>query len=1159
MTTILDGVPEGQDAFVLKDRAIEAQRKGGAVVHVALDETRMSTLADLLAFFAPDIDVLQFPAWDCLPYDRVSPQGDVIGRRVATLAALAVRQQSDIRPALIILTSVNAITQRVVPRADITGHGLNIQKGAQIPQSKLIEGLAAQGYARTDVVREGGEFAVRGGILDVFVPATDNPVRIDFFGDDVESLRHFDAATQRSLGDITHLNLGTVAEVLLTDQTIERFRQNYREQFGVVKNDPLYESISQGRRYAGQEHWLPLFYDRLETLFDYVDMPSLSFDHQALEAVSERAAQINDLYQARLSLLKSQKDVTHYRPIPPETLFILGDEWQAIAARGVVFSPFAGDAKRGRDFLDVRAQQGVELFKEVAAYVTALQNEKKKIYIACYSDGSLQRISTFLEGVGIQASRPPLSPLPPAGGGTGRHSDQGGRDNKPIQLIVLALEHGFVNERMAVITEQDILGDRLARTGRRKKRQSDAFLREVSSLNPGDLVVHADHGIGRFEGLETISALGTLHDCLKLTYDGGDRLFLPVENIEMLSRFGSDEGTVQLDKLGGAGWQARKAKVKKDLLAIAGKLLEIAAARATKTAEVFDVAFTPYHEFCARFPYHETDDQQRSITEVLNDLKLGRPMDRLVCGDVGFGKTEVALRAAFVTAMAGGQVAVVVPTTLLARQHAENFTRRFAGFPLRIAQLSRFVSAADAKKNKEGLKDGSVNIVIGTHALLAESVEFQNLGLVIVDEEQHFGVKQKEKLKDLRRDVHVLTLTATPIPRTLQLALTGVRDMSLITTPPVDRLAVRTTVMPFDPLIIREAILREHYRGGQSFFVCPRIKDLEDMEQSLRKLVPEVKIITAHGQLSPNELEDRMTAFYDRQYEVLMATNIIESGLDVPTANTMIVYHADLFGLAQLYQIRGRVGRSKVRAFAYLTWKPDVKLTTTATKRLDVIGMLDSLGSGFQLASHDMDIRGGGNLLGEQQSGHVREVGVELYQQMLEEAVEAARNGTALESAPLDMGWSPKINLGISVLIPESYVTDLNVRMSLYRRLSTLDNKDEVEAFAAELIDRFGALPADVENLLQLTTVKAHCKKAGIDSLDVGPKGVIVAFRNNTPPNPEGVIKLIAAKAATMRIRPDQKLFYTRAYNTAAQRLMGALSIASELADIVTASSQVRA
>ncbi|MCB1537511.1 MAG: transcription-repair coupling factor [Rhodospirillales bacterium] len=1122
----LYGTPEGQDAFALRERAIEAQRKGALAVHVALDDSRIAALTDLLAYFAPDIDVLAFPAWDCLPYDRVSPGADIVGRRVRTLAKLSARKNSDIRRACVVLTSVNAVVQRVIPEAALAAQAITVRAGEKLSQDGLIAMLAAQGFVRTDVVREGGEFAVRGGIVDVFAPGAENPMRIDFFGDEVESLKFFDAATQRSLAVADALELGTVAEVLLTPESIDRFRGAYRAAFGVGAADPLYEAVGEGRRYAGMEHWLPLFYDRLETLFDYTPGAWLSFDHQVPEARAERMAQVADLYQARQSLLRTVKDSgTHYHPVPVETLFLSDAEWAArIPENAVAFSPFPAPdgesgARRGRDFVDIRSQPGANLFAAVADHIAQLQRERKKVLIACYSEGSKERIATLLAQAGARA-----------------------------ELIVLPLEHGFANDRLALISEQDILGDRLARAGR-GRRKADAFLREVSSLSPGDLVVHVDHGIGRFEGLETVRALGTLHDCLKLVYDGGDRLFLPVENIEMLSRFGADEGVVQLDRLGGAGWQARKARVKRDLLAMAGKLLEIAAARATRKAAPFNAAETPYEEFAARFPYHETEDQERAIAETLKDLTLGRPMDRLVCGDVGFGKTEIALRAAFVAALGGAQVAVVVPTTLLARQHTENFTRRFAGFPVRIAQLSRFVSAAEAKRTKDGLADGTIGIVIGTHALLASSVRFHNLGLVIVDEEQHFGVKQKEKLKDLRRDVHVLTLSATPIPRTLQMALSGVRDLSLIATPPVDRLAVRTSVMPYDPLIVREAILREHYRGGQTFFVVPRIKDIEEMEEQLRALVPEVKIVTAHGQMPPGELEARMTAFYEREYEVLMATNIIESGLDVPTANTLIVHHADLFGLAQLHQIRGRVGRSKLRAFAYLTWDAKKPLPPTAIKRLEVIGMLDSLGSGFQLASHDLDIRGSGNLLGEQQSGHIREVGVELYQQMLEEAVAAARAGVSLDDGPpIDLGWSPAINLGISVLIPESYVHDLNVRMSLYRRLATLAETDEVEAFAAELIDRFGPLPPEAENLLQLTTIKALCRKAGIESLEAGPKGVVVGFRKSVPPNPDGVIALIAQKAGTMRLQPDQRLFYTRAYNAPAQRLTGARAIAEELA-----------
>lgn len=526
-------------------------------------------------------------------------------------------------------------------------------------------------------------------------------------------------------------------------------------------------------------------------------------------------------------------------------------------------------------------------------------------------------------------------------------------------------------------------------------------------------------------------------------------------------------------------------------------------------------------------------------------------MDRLVCGDVGFGKTEVALRAAYVAAMDGHQVAIVAPTTLLVRQHYKNFTQRFAGSGLRIEQLSRMVGAREAAQIKDALADGSVNIVIGTHALFGKGIKFNNLGLLIVDEEQHFGVKQKERLKEIKNNVHVLTLTATPIPRTLQMSLTGVKEMSLITTPPVDRLAVRTFVMPMDSMVIREALLREHYRGGQSFYVCPRIKDMADLEEMLKELVPEVKVISAHGQMSPHDLEDRMSAFYDGQYDVLLATNIIESGIDIASANTMIIHRADMFGLAQLYQIRGRIGRSKLRAYAYLTYPADTMLSPAAQKRLEVMETLDTLGSGFQLASHDMDIRGAGNLLGEKQSGHIKEVGVELYQQMLEEAVAMAREGVNLSDMPQDESWSPTINIGTSVIIPESYVPDLGVRMSLYRRLADLITSENIDSFAAELIDRFGDLPAEVENLLDIVAIKQLCKHAGIASVEAGPKGAVLGFHNNTPPNVESLMHWMTSKGGAVKLRPDQKLVAIRHWDTPDKRVKGVQSLVKELAGLV--------
>ena len=666
-----------------------------------------------------------------------------------------------------------------------------------------------------------------------------------------------------------------------------------------------------------------------------------------------------------------------------------------------------------------------------------------------------------------------------------------------------------------MVSEQDVLGDRLIRAPRRRRR-AENFLTEAAGLTPGDLVVHVDHGIGRYRGLETITAMGAPHECLWIEYAGGDKLFLPVENIELLTRYGHEEGL--LDRLGGGAWQAKKAKLKARIRDMADRLIRLAAERALRKGAVL----TPpdhhaWEEFCARFPYAETEDQLNAIADVLGDLESGAPMDRLICGDVGFGKTEVALRAAFVTAMSGMQVAVIAPTTLLARQHFRSFSERFRGLPVRVRQLSRFVGAKEAEETRTGLADGTVEIVVGTHALLAKSVRFKNLGLLVIDEEQHFGVAHKERLKALRSDVHVLTLTATPIPRTLQLALSGVRELSLIATPPVDRLAIRTYVSELDPVTVREALLREHYRGGQSFYVVPRIADLPEVEAFLREQVPEVKFVVAHGQMAAGELDERMNAFYDGRFDVLLSTTIIESGLDIPAANTLVVERADMFGLAQLYQIRGRVGRSKLRAYAFFMTEPRKPLTPQAEKRLRVLGALDSLGAGFTLASQDLDIRGAGNLLGEEQSGHVREVGFELYQEMLEEAIAKLRSG---EVELADEGeWSPQINLGVPVLIPEAYVPDLDVRLGLYRRLSALERKVEMEGFAAELIDRFGPLPAEIDTLLLVVRIKALCKRAGIGRLDGGPKGATVQFHGDRYANPAGLVEFLNDQT---RRRKDQ-------------------------------------
>jgi len=1122
-------------------RGLARERK--VLIHIALDDARAASLQELIGFFAPEVECLYFPAWDCLPYDRVSPNAEIVAARVNALSRLLEWKASDKYLPRILLTTVNAIGQRVMPRAGLEKSGFSARVGEEVSVTSLQTYLAANGYLRTDTVREHGEFAIRGGIIDLFPTGEEMPVRIDLFGDEVESIRSFDPMTQRTEGKKDAFSLRPVTEFFLDSESIQRFRAGYRESFGaVMPGDPLYEAVSEGRRYNGMDHWLPLFFERMDSLFDYAPESSVTMDQHAAQSAEERLAQIRDFYDARKTLeesfgkknKKKESDVsltgTVYHPLSPARLYLSEKELHGVTAKATEILPFGapdgsdndGGGRKGRDFADIRALPEGDVFGALKTHLVHLASEKKKILIACYSEGSRERLTGMMAHAGI-----PHMP----------------------EMVILGLEHGFVANDLAVLSEQDILGDRLTRRASRKKK-SDNFLTEVSSLNEGDLVVHTDHGVGRFAGLETLKAGGILHDCLRIVYDGGDKLFVPVENIEVLSRFGSDEGFTQLDKLGGAGWQARKAKVKKDLMAMAEGLLKIAAERQLRKGEKLSVEKDMYEAFSARFPYQETDDQLRSISEVVQDLAGEQPMDRLVCGDVGFGKTEVALRAAYVAAMSGVQVAVVVPTTLLARQHYNNFAERFKGTGIRVDQLSRLVSTKDSKATHDGLANGTVHIVVGTHALFAKSVKFAHLGLVIVDEEQRFGVKQKEMLKEIKSDVHVLTLSATPIPRTLQMSLTGVKDMSLITTPPVDRLAIRTFVLPFDPLVIREAILREHYRGGQSFYVVPRIGDMQEVEETLKELVPEVKIVSAHGQMTPTDLEDRMTAFYEGQYDVLLATNIIESGIDIPRANTMVVHRADMFGLAQLYQIRGRIGRSKVRAYAYLTYQPTQKLTAQAQKRLEVIETLDTLGAGFQLASHDMDIRGAGNLLGEEQSGHIKEVGVELYQQMLEEAVAAARAGVDFDEIHAKESWSPTINLGMSVLIPERYVEDLGVRMSLYRRLADLENDGDVESFAAEMIDRFGKLPDEVENLLDIVRIKQMCRTANVDKVEAGPKGAVIGFYKDSPPNLQGLMQWIIEARGTVKLRADQKLVAVKAWDSVASRVNGIKIMMKQLADL---------
>ncbi|MCC5993244.1 MAG: transcription-repair coupling factor [Rhodobacteraceae bacterium] len=1132
---MLGGAPEGFDAQLL---AREIAKSGNSLIHVARDDKRADAMAGALAFFAPDLTVLRFPAWDCLPYDRVSPNAEVASHRMATLAALA----HGVPGPFVLLTTLSAAMQSVPARDVVAASSFRAQVGRRMDEAALRGWLVRMGFAQSPTVTEPGDFAIRGGIFDIYPPGDTGPVRLDLFGDVLDGARRFDPASQRSLEKLSMVEFAPVSEVILDDAAITRFRQNYRIEFGAAgSDDPLYEAVSAGRKVQGMEHWLPFFHERLESLFDYLPDASVMLDDQITPLRLARWEMIADQYDARREALGARKGFdTVYKPCPAGLLYLDNKGWDgALAGRRVIQAsplpaapgPGVLDAggRAGRSFAPER-QSGANVFDALAAHVQA-RAKLGPVVIASYSEGACERLSRLLEDHGAPAASQ-IS--------TAREIEARGG----LYLTVWPLEAGFEAPELTVISEQDVLGERLVNRGRKRKR-AENFLTEAQSLSRGDLVVHVEHGVGRYTGLETITAMGAPHECIALEYAGGDRLFLPVENIELLSRYGHEEGL--LDRLGGGAWQARKARLKNRIREMADKLIRIAAERQLRKAPQFDPPQGMWEEFLARFPYAETDDQLRAIEDVLDDFESGRPMDRLVVGDVGFGKTEVAMRAGFVAAMAGRQVAVIAPTTLLARQHYKTFTDRFRGFPVTVRPLSRFVSVKDASATREGLAKGEVDIVIGTHALLAKNIKFANLGLLVIDEEQHFGVTHKERLKDLRSDVHVLTLTATPIPRTLQLSLTGVRDLSIIQTPPVDRLAIRTYVSEFDRVTIREALLREHYRGGQSFFVVPRIADLPEIEEFLRDHLPELSFVVAHGQMAAGDLDDRMNAFYDGKYDVLLATSIIESGLDIPRANTMVVHRADRFGLAQLYQMRGRVGRSKTRAYCFLTTRPRAPLTPQAQRRLKLLASLDSLGAGFNLASHDMDLRGAGNILGEEQSGHISEVGYELYQQMLEETIARLRAGEIASVDDLDGQWAPQINLGVPVLIPDDYVPDLDVRLGLYRRLSALTSKVELEGFAAELIDRFGKLPREVNTLLVVMRIKAECKRAGIARLDAGPKGATIQFHNDKFANPAGLVEFVQAQQGLAKIR-DNKLVIRRDWATEKERVRGAFAIARDLA-----------
>jgi len=1086
-------------------------------------------------------DLLYFPSLDTLPYDRVSPNHVIMAERADVLSRLAKHMGSK---KILVTNAQNLLIKLPAPNI-FTQNSLSLTIKDEMSIDSLATFLVNNGFSRSATAIENGEFAARGEILDLVLNS--QGYRINFAWNKIESIRLFETGSQISSGNINSLELSLASEGLLSEENIQTFKNNFLRNFGVNHTkSPIYESIMSGQKFQGYEHLLPLFYDKMALLTDFFEKYEIIQDSLSTQAMTQAELSYNDFYAARIESNKLNPDNFYYALHP--SMMINGVEeakamleWTPDQVRGdiegkdvipakagIYGSRLVGrdDIKRGRDntinTIHPLEKISVSALLEKKSNFDKLlevlfEHKNKTPIIFCNSRSAIERIKFILND--NEYSCQEISYLAEA-------------KNNHVNIALSPLFGSFYNDQFLFIAEQDITGDRSAPEGSRSsKKKLQNILTELDNIVENELIVHKDHGIGRFEKIETIKVNEIDHDCLKIIYAGNDILYLPVENINLIKKYGDLDAA--LDNLGSVSWQKRKARLKNKIRDIASDLVQITAQRLLQRSTPITPDQESYDKFCKAFPYSETEDQLTSISEITEDLKSGKLMDRLIVGDVGFGKTEVAMRAAFLVASdinQSAQIAVISPTTILSKQHYNSFVERFAGFGLNIAHLSRLVKPLEAKKVKEAIENGSANIIIGTHALLAKNIKFKNLKLLVIDEEQHFGVVQKEHLKSLKNGVHILSLSATPIPRTLQMSMVGIKDLSLIATPPIDRLPVRTNVIPFDPVIIRDALMRERFRGGKSFYVCPRIKDIEWVKTKLTEFVPELKYKVAHGQMTPGLIDNIMTEFYDGKFDILLSTTIIESGIDIKGTNTIIIHKADMLGLSQLYQLRGRVGRGKVRGYAYLTLPNDKLINKHSLKRLEILQNIESLGAGFAIASHDMDLRGFGNLVGDEQSGHIREVGLELYQEMLDEAIDALKSQDNKE-AKEHHEWSPIINLTLPVFIPSNYIEDSPLRFAIYRRAGALKTRDEVEDFRDEMVDRFGALPEEFSNLLEIVKIKHRCFELKITNLDSGPNGFVMKFNENFD-IADMVLGFIAKYPRHAKAKPDNKLVFLQSLDS---------------------------
>ncbi|OOG24523.1 transcription-repair coupling factor [Thioalkalivibrio denitrificans] len=1101
------------------------------------DTREAEILAQELAFFlsGDDPQVLTLPDWETLPYDLFSPHEDIISRRLEVLSRLPAMQRG------ILVVPVNTLMQRIAPRAWLQGQVLMLAAGDRLDRDTMRRNLEQAGYHCVSQVMEHGEFAVRGSLVDLFPMGSDVPYRIDLMDDEIETLRSFDPETQRSLQTVDALRLLPAHEFPMDEEAIRGFRQRYRTRFeGDPQASVIYRDVSQGAAPAGIEYYLPLFFDALDTLFDY-----LPRNVRLVQAGDIETAADDFLNQAAQRYEQRRHD--RERPIhAPEELFLGLDELKAqLTGRpGIrVERPEQLEQVAGGVNFDVGALPDVRIHVRqadpAAAFKTFLDGFDGRVLIAAESAGRREFVIDSLRPFG-------LVPAPVDDWQEFLES------NAPLAITVAPIEDGMRLAccGLAVVTESALFGERARQERRRRRptRDSDAVIRNLTDLHPGAPVVHEEHGVGRYLGLQKLSVGGQEAEFLTLEYAGGDKLYVPVSSLHLVSRYtGADTEHAPLHKLGGEQWARIRRKAAEKARDVAAELLDIYARRAARKGHSFDIQATDCQAFAAGFPFEETPDQARAIEAVLDDMASDRPMDRVVCGDVGFGKTEVAMRAAFVAANSGKQVAVLVPTTLLTQQHFQNFSDRFAEWPIRIETLSRFRSAKEQKAALEGLADGRVDIVIGTHKLIQGDVKFKRLGLVIIDEEHRFGVRHKERLKALRAEVDMLTLTATPIPRTLNMALSGLRDLSIIATPPMERHAIKTFISQWNDSLIQEAITREIRRGGQVYFLHNSVETIERAARQVAELVPGADIGIAHGQMRESELERVMLDFYHRRHNVLVCTTIVESGIDVPTANTIVIDRADKLGLSQLHQLRGRVGRSHHRAYAYLITPHPSAMTADAVKRLEAIESLEDLGVGFTLASHDLEIRGAGELLGEDQSGQIHEIGFTLYNELLERAVTAMKKG---EVPDLDrpMADVTEVDLGVPALLPDDYVPDVHTRLILYKRIASCESETALRELQVEMIDRFGLLPEQARNLVAVTELRLRLQPLGVRKLEAGPEGGRFTFQPNPNLDPARLIALIQSDPKKFRLDPEQRLRFHEPMDNLEARIQAVKRIIATLA-----------